>query len=100
MPDRESDRLARKKNIFVLWGRKTGRFISIAATALGTFPLAEINFSDTCPEIDLYQIVFLSIIPLIVAIVSLVVASEERRSLVRQVIINQRSMVIFSLSMN
>ena len=100
LPDLESDRLAHKKNIVVLWGRKTGRFISIVATAIGTFSLAAINFSGAFPEIDLYPIVFLSIIPLIAAIVSLVAASKERRSLVRQVMINMGSMVIFSLSMN
>ena len=99
LPDLESDRLAHKKNIVVLWGRKTGRFISIAATAIGTFSLAAINFSGAFPEIDLDPIVFLSIIPLIAAIVSLVAASEERRILVRQGMINIGSMVIFSLSM-
>lgn len=95
LPDVETDKIAHKTNIVVKWGRKTGTYISFIATILGTVFLAAIHLSGILEgKPDLELITLLSVMPIIAAITA-VQESSERRNVLRQVTISMATMILF-----
>ncbi len=95
LPDVETDRIANKTNIVVKWGRKAGTYISVTATILGTVFLAAIHLSgilDGKPNLE--WITLLSVMPIVAAITA-IQESAERRNVLRQVTISMTTMILF-----
>jgi len=93
LPDIESDTIGQKKNLVVKFGRTAGKRISFACTLTGTIFLFLILFSGITKQlIDVRPFVLFSILPLMASINSLLL---NRRFLVRQVMINMASMILF-----
>jgi 1,4-dihydroxy-2-naphthoate octaprenyltransferase len=96
LPDFESDR-SHKKNLIVKWGRNAGRNICVAATITGTILLTILLLSGTIVEFDLTSFVLFSILPLAASISGFLININDRKLLVRQVMINMASLVLFVL---
>ena len=94
LPDFESDSRSHKRNFLVKWGRNAGRNICVAATITGTTLMTILLFSGTIEVIDLTSFVIFSIIPLAASISGLLININDRKSLVRQVMINMASMIL------
>jgi 1,4-dihydroxy-2-naphthoate octaprenyltransferase len=97
LPDVESDANSHKKNFLVKWGRNAGRNMCVAATIMGTVFLSTLLLSGTTGVLDMGTFVLFSMIPLIASITGLLVNMDNRRLLVRQVMINMASMILFLL---
>jgi 1,4-dihydroxy-2-naphthoate octaprenyltransferase len=100
LPDLESDKISNKMNVVVRWGRRKGKAISMGATLLATISLAAITISESAAKIFLAPTFFLSILPLAAAAFSCANYSQNRTMLVKQVIINLLSMLLFIISVN
>jgi len=96
LPDVESDR-GHKKNLLVRLGRSAGRNICVAATMTGTILLTILLFSGTIAAVDLTSFVIFSIIPLVASISGFLVNINDRKLMVRQVMINMTSLILFVL---
>ncbi len=97
LPDFESDVESHKKNFIVKWGINAGRDICVAAAIIGTFLMIIILFSGITERIDMRSLVLFSIIPLIASINGLLVDIRKRKLLVRQLMINMASLIVFLL---
>jgi 1,4-dihydroxy-2-naphthoate octaprenyltransferase len=97
LPDLESDSNNHKKNFLVKWGRNAGRKICVAATVMGTAFMIIILISGKTEVLDMGSIVLFSMIPLIASITGLLGNIDNRELLVRQVIVNMTSMILFLL---
>ena len=95
LPDVESDTLSHKTNFLVKWGRKAGRNICVAATIMGTVFMITLLFLGITEVIDIGSFVLFSLIPLIASITGLLINTHDRKVLVRQVMINMASMILF-----
>lgn len=95
LPDVESDTESHKKNFLVKWERLAGRNICVAATIMGTVFMITLLFSATTEVLDIGSFVLFSMIPLIASIIGLSINIHNRRLLVRQVMINMTSMILF-----
>ncbi|UCD96861.1 MAG: prenyltransferase [Candidatus Bathyarchaeota archaeon] len=83
LPDVESDTIAKKTNVYVKWGRKAGKSVSLIVAIAGTTSLVAINVSGILRErIDLGLIILLSIPPIITTMNSLQEGSIHFRTLV------------------
>ena len=96
LPDAESDAIGPKKNMLVKWGELAGKRISVAATLAGTISMLILLFSGT-PKgiIDVRPFVIFSVLPLMASVSGLLLNTNSRRLLVRQVMINMASMILF-----
>jgi 1,4-dihydroxy-2-naphthoate octaprenyltransferase len=96
LPDVESDAVGQKKSLLVKCGRNAGKLISVVATLAGTISLILLFFLGiTKSIIDLTPFIVFSLFPLIASISSLVSNTKKRAILVRQVMINMSSMILF-----
>jgi 1,4-dihydroxy-2-naphthoate octaprenyltransferase len=96
LPDFESDRQAQKMNLVVKLGRKNGKIISLITTVMGTIYFVLMLILETVNNlIDWTPIVFFSILPLLASIVSLLSKTNHRRVLIRRVMFNMTSLVLF-----
>jgi 1,4-dihydroxy-2-naphthoate octaprenyltransferase len=96
LPDVESDTIGQKKNLLVKGGRTAGKAISVAATLTGTISIVALLFLGITLEIiDLRPFIMFSILPLMASISGLLLNTNNRRHLVRQIIINMTSMILF-----
>ena len=96
LPDVESDTIGQKKNLLVKGGRTAGKAISVAATLTGTISIVALLFLGITIEIiDLRPFIMFSILPLMASISGLLLNTTNRRHLVRQIIINMTSMILF-----
>jgi 1,4-dihydroxy-2-naphthoate octaprenyltransferase len=102
LPDVESDTAAQKKNLIVKWGRNAGKRVSFVVALVGTILLIMLCYSGTSQNIlDLRPFVITSILPLISSLLYLLLNSENNRGvLVRQVMINMASMILFIFLIN
>lgn len=101
LPDIESDTLGQKKNILVKLGINSGKLVTVVATISGTFSLRLFlffNISDG--TIDWWPFVAFSVLPLLASIGSYLWRTTNRKYLVRQVMINMASMILFLLFMD
>ncbi len=98
LPDFENDIQAQKMNLVVKLGRKKGKIISLITTVMGTIYFALMLILETVNNlIDWTPIVFFSILPLLASIVSLLSKTNNRRVLIRRVMFNMTSLVLFIL---
>lgn len=96
LPDVESDTIGQKKNLLVKWGRTAGKAISVAATLTGTISIVALLLLERTIEIiDLRPFIMFSILPLMASISGLLLNTKNRRHLVRQIIINMASIILF-----
>lgn len=96
LPDVESDTIGQKKNLLVKWGRTAGKAISVAATLTGTISIVALLLLERTIEIiDLRPFIMFSILPLMASISGLLLSTKNRRHLVRQIIINMTSIILF-----
>lgn len=96
LPDVESDTIGQKKNLLVKWGRTAGKAISVAATLTGTISIVALLLLERTIEIiDLRPFIMFSILPLMASISGLLLNTKNRRHLVRQIIINMTSIILF-----
>jgi len=96
LPDVESDVIGSKKNMLVKWGKTVGKRVSVAATFTGTVSMITLLFSGTIKEIiDVRPFVIFSVLPLIASVSGILLNTNNRRLLVRQVMINMASMILF-----
>ena len=100
LPDVESDSNNHKKNFLVKWGRNAGRKICVAATIMGTAFMIIPLLSGKNEVLDMGGFVLFSIIPLIASIAGLLVNINNRKLLVKQVMVNMTSMILFLLLMD
>ena len=101
LPDVESDTLAQKKNILVKLGTNSGKLVTVVATISGTFSLMMLLFFNISDGIiDWSPFVAFSILPLLASISSYLWRTMNRKYLVRQVMINMASMILFLLLMD
>ena len=100
LPDVESDTLSHKTNFLVKWGRKAGRNICVAATIMGTIFMITLLFSGTTEILDIGSFVLFSLIPLIASFTGLLINIHDRKVIVRQVMINMASMILFLVLIN
>jgi 1,4-dihydroxy-2-naphthoate octaprenyltransferase len=92
LPDVECDTVAKKRNIFVKWGQKTGKNISVFANILGTISLLAKSLTGAAKTFDPTLIAVFSVLPLIASITG----TKARKSNVdKQVIFNIASLIIF-----
>jgi 1,4-dihydroxy-2-naphthoate octaprenyltransferase len=97
LPDVESDSNNHKKNFLVIWGRNAGRKICVAATIMGTAFMIILLISGKTEVFDMGSFALFSMIPLIASITGLLGNIDNRKLLVRQVIVNMTSMILFLL---
>ncbi|MFX0203614.1 MAG: prenyltransferase [Candidatus Hodarchaeota archaeon] len=96
LPDVESDAIGQKKNILVKWGRNLAKYISALTTFAGTISMILLLFLEINANVlDLKPFVVFSFLPLIASINGLFLKNCNQRLLVRQVVINIASMVLF-----
>jgi len=96
LPDVESDTIGQKKNLLVKGGRTAGKAISVAVTLTGTISIVALLLLERTLEIiDLRPFIMFSILPLMASISGLLLNTENRRHLVRQIIINMTSIILF-----
>jgi 1,4-dihydroxy-2-naphthoate octaprenyltransferase len=96
LPDVESDTIGQKKNLLVKGGRTAGKAISVAVTLTGTISIVALLLLERTLEIiDLRPFIMFSILPLMASISGLLLNTENRRHLVRQIIINMSSIILF-----
>ncbi|MBY9013956.1 MAG: prenyltransferase [Candidatus Lokiarchaeota archaeon] len=98
MPDLESDKIAKKTNMIVKWGRKTGHILISISTALATLSILVLEISGLI-EIYLPMGLFtiISLIPFFAALRGLIKNNDERKSLDQQVKLNMISIISFIL---
>jgi 1,4-dihydroxy-2-naphthoate octaprenyltransferase len=98
LPDVESDILGHKKNFLVIFGRTTGKTISVVATLIGTLSLALIFFFAPITEIvDVLPFVVFSSFPLLASIIGVLQLTNTRKITVNQVMFNMATMILFLL---
>ncbi len=96
LPDVESDAVGQKKNLLVKWGRAAGKGICFLATLTGTVSMVTLLILGINKEIiDLRPFITLSILPLVASISGLILETNNRRRLVRQIMINMASIILF-----
>jgi 1,4-dihydroxy-2-naphthoate octaprenyltransferase len=101
LPDFESDAIGQKKSLLVKWGRNAGKLISVVATLAGTISLILLFFLGTTKGIiDLTPFIAFSIFPLIASLIGFALNSKNRKNIVRQVMINMTSMILFLFLMD
>lgn len=98
MPDLESDKIAKKNNMIVKWGGKTGHILISISTALATLSILVLEISGLI-EIYLPMGLFtiISLIPFFAALRGLIKNNDERKSLDQQVKLNMISIISFIL---
>jgi 1,4-dihydroxy-2-naphthoate octaprenyltransferase len=98
LPDVKSDAIGPKKNLLVKWGKTAGKRVSVAATLTGTVSMIILLFLGTTKEIiDVRPFVIFSILPLMASVSGLLLNTNNRGLLVRQVMVNMASMILFLL---
>jgi 1,4-dihydroxy-2-naphthoate octaprenyltransferase len=96
LPDVECDALGKKKNVLVKWGRNAGKWVSVAATITGTVSMVTLLFSGIVKgAIDVRPFAVFSMFPLAASMSGLLFDTNDRRLLVRQVMVNMASMILF-----
>jgi 1,4-dihydroxy-2-naphthoate octaprenyltransferase len=100
-PDVESDILGQKKNLLVKYGRNAGKIVSVAATLMGTLLLI-LLFLLGIPEeiVDWRPFVIFSFVPLFTSIFTGLYNINTRKFVVRTVMFNMASMILFLFMMN
>jgi 1,4-dihydroxy-2-naphthoate octaprenyltransferase len=101
LPDFESDSLGNKRNIVVKWGQTAGKLVTVVATLAGTLLLTALLFFEINSEmVDWTPFVIFSALPLLASITGLLWDTNNRRVLIRQVMLNMASMIGFLFLMN
>ncbi len=101
LPDVESDALGQKKNILVKLGINSGKLVTVVTTVTGTFSLMMLHFFNINDgKIDWWPFVAFSVLPLSASIGSFLWRTTNRKYLVRQVMFNMASMILFLFLMD
>jgi 1,4-dihydroxy-2-naphthoate octaprenyltransferase len=98
IPDLESDRVAKKNNLIVKWGRKTGLILISISSSLATLSILGLEVSGLLSNylpFGLFTII--SIVPLISSINGLRKNSDETKFLDKQVKNNMTAIIFFVL---
>jgi 1,4-dihydroxy-2-naphthoate octaprenyltransferase len=96
LPDVECDRIAQKRNIFVIWGAKAGKRICVLANVLGTISLVTILLAGvTAKRFDPTLIAAFSFLPLIASIMGINANPDNREAVKKQVTVNISSLILF-----
>lgn len=96
LPDVECDTLAKKKNIVVKFGNKIGKLISFAAVLSATiYFILMLYLKISNNLIDWTPVTIFSILPLFASIFSILWKNKNRKTLVKQVMLNMGSLTIF-----
>ena len=100
-PDVESDILGQKKNLLVKYGRTAGKIVSVGAIFMGTLLLI-LLFLLGIPEeiVDWRPFVIFSFVPLFTSIFTGLYNINNRKFVVRTVLFNMASMILFLFMMN
>jgi 1,4-dihydroxy-2-naphthoate octaprenyltransferase len=97
LPDVESDSRSHKKNFLIKWGINAGRNVCFVAAITGTILTTILLFLGTIEVVDLTSFTIFSIIPLSASISGFLINMNCRKFMVRQVMINMASMILFLL---
>jgi len=98
MPDIESDRMAGRENLLVDHGLESGTKVALYATVLATALLIAIAYMGVLGStIDLWPLVFFSLIPLTIAAYGAVRDLHLRKKVLSQVKLNFASLISFVL---
>lgn len=101
LPDVESDAIGQKKSLLVKYGKTVGNVVSVLATIAGTISLILLFFLGTTKGIiDLTPFIIFSIFPLVASISGFISNTKNQTTLVRQVMINMTSMILFLFLMD
>ena len=101
LPDIDSDRAGGKINALVKWGIKKGLGLSFVSALAGSLSLAVIHFSGILMgKLDAGLFAIFSALPLVGVATGFYTDLSSRQSLVRQVVINMTTMVLFLLLLN
>ena len=101
LPDIESDEKAKKMSLPVKCGIKRALLASLFATMIGTILLAFIYSSGLLQgRIDIGLIVAVSSILVVAALRGIKIDSSQRKNIVKQVMLNIYSMILFLLIMD
>ena len=96
LPDVESDKISQKINFLVKWGRTTGKVVTVLATFTGTSLMTALLFVGAAnKQIDVMPFAVFSFLPLIASVSGLVFQATTRTVLVRQVMVNMASMILY-----
>ncbi len=96
LPDVECDKISHKTNLLVKWGRTAGKVVAVLATFKGTSLMLALLFVGTAKEqINVMPFAVFSFLPLIASISGLVFQETTRTVLVRQVMVNMASMILY-----
>jgi len=98
MPDIDSDRAGGKINALLKWGVKKGLGISFVSALAGSLSLAVIHFSGILMgKLDAGLVAIFSALPLAGVATGFFTDPNSRQSLVRQVVTNMTTIVLFLL---
>jgi 1,4-dihydroxy-2-naphthoate octaprenyltransferase len=96
LPDVECDILGNKKNITTIFGVKRGKLISFTAVLSGTiYFLVMLYLKISNNLIDWTPIFIFSFLPLFASIISILWNNKNRKTLVKQVMLNMGSLTTF-----
>lgn len=96
LPDVECDKISHKTNLFVKWGRTAGKVVAVLATFTGTSLMLALLFVGAAKEqINVMPFAVFSFLPLIASVSGLVFQATTRTVLVRQVLVNMASMILY-----
>lgn len=96
LPDVESDKISHKTNLLVKWGRTAGKVVAVLATFTGTVLMVVLLFVGIAnKQIDVMPFAVFSFLPLIASVSGLVFQASTRTVLVRQVMVNMASMILY-----
>ncbi len=101
IPDLESDRIAKKNNVIVKWGRRTGKILILLSTGLATlsiFLLEGLGLIVNYLPLGLFTII--SIFPFLSSIISYRKNSDEIKVLDQQVKLNMTAIIFFVLTID
>ena len=96
LPDVECDKISHKTNLLVKWGRTAGKVVAVLTTFTGTTLMTALLFVGAAnKQIDVMPFAVFSFLPLVASVSGLVFQASTRTVLVRQVMVNMASMILY-----
>jgi 1,4-dihydroxy-2-naphthoate octaprenyltransferase len=101
MPDLESDRISKKNNVIVKWGRKTGHILMSLSTGFATVSILVLDTSGLLAiYLPMGLFTTISLIPFFTALWGLIKNNDKRKFLDRLVKLNMFSIISFILAVD